>query len=162
MFHGPLSRMSRGSASRAIAPIGATLFLVALTVVLGTVVAAGVPMETTEPAPQVVFSGTADGATVKLVHDTGEPVDVDALDVRVFVAGEPLEEQPEVPFFSTAGFAPGPTGPFNEATTDTWRAGESTSFEIAGTNDPVPEPGDPITVELYVDGSSVGSVEMTA
>ena len=101
---------------RAVAPVIGVVLLVALTVVtaaaVGAVVAVDIPGETT-----VVTFGleAASDGEIQLLHRGGDAVDPDSLRVRVRVNGDPLAEQPPVPFFSARGFESGPTGPFNSA-----------------------------------------------
>jgi FlaG/FlaF family flagellin (archaellin) len=146
--------------SRALTPV-AVVLLVAVTVLL----AVGVGTATLEvaqlssPAPTATIALDATADRVVLTHRGGDPIDVGELRVVVAVNGEPLRNQPPVPFFSAAGFRPGPTGPFNAATPDEWTAGTSASFRIAGTNDPTPAPGDRMTVRLVVDDQPIATLE---
>ena len=106
-------------------------------------------METGERCgnPKIVF-----------VHVAGDALDVRDLTVRVFVDGQPLEKQPDVPFFSESGFVSGPDGPFNSNTGDkTWTAGESASLTIAGSNSPQPSAGASVTTKIYVNGTVVAT-----
>lgn len=151
---------------RAIAPVAGVLLL-AITVVLAggvVTVALGDPVGPADPAPTASLSLSATDDRITVTHRGGDALDagdLDAgdLDVRVSVDGEPLARQPPVPFFSAAGFHPGPTGAFNAARDDDWRVGESASLRVAGTNDPVPDPGDTVVVELSVDGRPVATLE---
>jgi len=88
-------------------------------------------------------------------HLGGDSLDVTAIRLRVTVDGDPLAHQPPVPFFSAAGFRPGPTGAFNVAGDTTLSPGESASFRIASTNEPVPEAGDRVELTVYSGGSPV-------
>jgi hypothetical protein len=99
--------------------------------------------------------------TVTLTHEYGEAVDVTDVTVIVSVDGTRLSHQPPVPFFSAAGFAPGPTGPFNTAADSNWTVGERASFVISETNSPTPTAGDQITVEILEGGTKVAVVETT-
>ena len=147
--------------SRALAPVAGVLLL-AITVVLaaGVVTAAlGAPADTVEPAPTTSLSLSATGDRITLSHRGGDALNASELDVRVRVDGEPLARQPPVPFFSAAGFRPGPTGAFNAASDDDWRVGESASFRVAGTNDPVLEPGRTVVVDVSVGGRPVATLE---
>jgi FlaG/FlaF family flagellin (archaellin) len=148
-------------ADRAIAPVAGVLLL-AITVVLAggvVTVALGAPADTAGPAPTVSLSLSATGDRIALSHRGGDPLNASALDVRVSVDGEPLARQPPVPFFSAAGFRPGPTGAFNAASDGEWRVGGSASFRVAGTNDPVLEPGRTVVVEVSVGGRPVATLE---
>ncbi|GAB3415424.1 hypothetical protein GCM10027435_11540 [Haloparvum alkalitolerans] len=149
--------------SRASAPVGAAL-LVALAVVLaagvgGATLGAGEALPAGDGPPAVALGIEAAGDRVTITHRGGEALDVRPLRLVVRVDGEPLDRQPPVPFFSAAGFRPGPTGAFNRAGTTTLRAGESAAFRVAGTNDPTPEPGATLTVRVFLRGTLVATLE---
>ncbi|WP_435074746.1 type IV pilin [Halorubrum sp. HHNYT27] len=146
---------------RALAPVAGVLLL-AITVVLAggvVTVALGAPADTVEPAPTTSLSLSATEDRIALSHRGGDALNASELAVRVTVDDEPLARQPPVPFFSATGFRPGPTGAFNAASDDEWRVGESVSFRVAGTNDPVLKPGRTVVVELSVDGRPVATLE---
>lgn len=151
---GPPPRRS----ARALTPIAGVLLLAITVVLAGGVVTAtlGAPPE---PAPTASLSLSATDDRVTVTHRGGDALNASELDVRVRVDGEPLARQPPVPFFSAAGFHPGPTGAFNAATDGDLRVGGSASFRIAGTNDPTLEPGRTVTVEISVDGRPVAALE---
>lgn len=153
-------RTRRGD--RGIAPIGLVL-LVAVAVVLTAAVATMALGMTTAlsdgSTPTAAVDVTADGDRLTLTHRSGDRIDVRELDVRIRVDGDPLANQPPVPFFSATGFKPGPTGPFNAASDDEWMAGESASLTVAATNDPTFRPGRTVEVRLIVDGRAVATVE---
>ncbi len=160
----PSLRNATGDArrsGRAIAPVAGVLLL-AITVVLAggvVTVALGAPAEPVEPAPTTSLSLSAIDDRITVTHRGGDALNASELDVRVSVDGEPLARQPPVPFFSAAGFRPGPTGAFNAASDDDWRVGESASFRVAGTNDPVLEPGRTVVVDISADGRPVATLE---
>ena len=138
----------------------AGVLLLAITVVLaGGVVTAVLAAPPAEPAPTASLSLSAVDDRITITHRGGDALDAGELTVRVRVDGEPLARQPPVPFFSTAGFRPGPTGPFNAASDDRWRVGESASFRVAGTNDPTLAPGRSVAVDLAVGGSRIATLE---
>ena len=142
-----------------MAPVAGVL-LIAITVVLAGGVATAAldgPSETVPPSAVLSLSATDDRIAVS--HRGGDPIDVAAVTIRVSVDGEPLDEQPPVPFFSAAGFHPGPTGPFNAAGGDTLRVGNTATFRVADTNDPTLEPGRTVTVEITADGQPVATLE---
>jgi len=147
-------------AVRAMAPI-AVVLLVAVTVLLGVSVGTAALETTTlsSPAPTATIGLDATVDRIVLTHRGGDPIDVRDLRIVVAVNGESLMNQPPVPFFSAAGFRPGPTGPFNAATPDEWTVGTSASFRIAGTNDPTPALGDRITVRLVVDDQPIATLD---
>jgi len=152
--------------SRAISPVVGTLLLVMITVTAAGILAAtvgsaalGGPVDSTGGNSMTDFTrisaeATADGDVI-LTHEGGESIDVDEISVRVTVDGTPLEEQPPVPFFSTAGFEAGPTGPFNSAAEQTWTAGGTASFTISESNSPMPDPGDEVVLTLQKDGRQI-------
>lgn len=150
--------------TRAVAPLVGTLAVVAITVVLAAAVTSatlGVPTGIEGPPPLAVsLTATADGR-LALVHEAGPPLDVREIDVRIAVDGTPLERQPPVPFFSAAGFASGPTGPFNPASDPIWAGGERATLRIASTNEPDLVVGATVTVRLVRDGSVVLRAERT-
>lgn len=133
---------------------------VLLAATLGTA-ALGI-VSTPEPADPVVVSvsATADGR-IELVHEAGPSLEVDRLTVRILVDGTPLDHQPPVPFFSAAGFVPGPTGPFNSATDPTWDPGERATLEVADTNSPSLDRGSKVTVRIIRGEVPVAEVEST-
>ena len=108
------------------------------------------------------ISLAVDGETLTVTHDHGESLDVESLRMRVRVDGEPLAEQPPIPFFSASGFQPGPTGPFNSARDSTWEVGESASLTLAGTNSPEIESGSTVSVQFYQDDTRIATAETVA
>lgn len=149
--------------ARASAPVGAAL-LVALAVTLAAGVGAatlgaGDPLPDEDGVPAAALGVEAVGDRVTVLHRGGDALDVRDVRLVVRVGGEPLDRQPPVPFFSAAGFRPGPTGAFNTAGTTTLRAGESAAFRVAGTNDPALEPGATLRVRVFVDGTLVATLE---
>ncbi|GAB3701523.1 hypothetical protein GCM10028858_16900 [Halorubrum pallidum] len=138
------------------------MLLLAITVVLaGGVVAAAIDAPP-EPAPTAMLSLSVTDDRIAVTHRGGDPLDVTALTVRVRIDGEPLARQPSLPFFSAAGFRPGPSGAFNAASGNTLRSGDTASFRVAGTNDPALEPGRVVTVDIAADGQPVASLEARA
>lgn len=149
--------------ARGISPIVGVVCLLAVTVVLASVVAVTVPVGSTPEPTVATFDATADATgELSVTHGGGGAIDPESVDVRVEIDGEPLSEQPTVPFFSADGFESAPTGAFNSATTEPWRAGETASLTIAGTNQPTIDPGDTVRIRIYVDEHSVATVEATA
>ncbi|GAB7091962.1 hypothetical protein JCM18237_22330 [Halorubrum luteum] len=132
-----------------------------MTVVLAAGVATAAIDAPTEPTPTASLSLSAEGDRIELRHRAGDPIRVEELTVRVSVDGESLGRQPAVPFFSASGFRPGPTGPFNPASDDVWRPGQSASFAVAGTNDPTLEPGRTVEVRLLVRDRPLVTLETT-
>ena len=153
------------SGRRGVSPLVGVVLLVAITVAIAAVVAASVGAWSLEPAgPTAAFDleVDADRDEVLIDHVTGDAIDVTTLSVRVEVDGEPLAEQPPVPFVGAEGFYETPTGPFNAEAEPRWEPGERAGFRIAGTNDPTVEAGDRVTVRLVVDGRTIAELSATA
>ena len=137
--------------TRAVSPVVGTVTLVLIAVLLAGVLMASVgtaSLDQTDPEFASISATATQNGTIVLTHEGGQPVDVREISVVISVEGTRLAEQPPVPFFSAAGFEPGPTGPFNSAAEPRWTVGETTSLTIAGSNTPTPEPGDSVTVEI--------------
>jgi FlaG/FlaF family flagellin (archaellin) len=147
---------------RATSPVlGIVLLLVVTAALAGTV--GSLAFETTPPsdAPRAALDlrVDADANRLTFVHRGGDVLDAAELSIRVRVDGTALDFQPPVPFFSTQGFEPGPTGPFNSATDPRWGAGETASFQLAGTNEPLISAGSTVVVTFSVNGNVVAEVE---
>ncbi|WP_321163597.1 type IV pilin [Halorubrum sp. BV1] len=151
-------RPRRPRSDRGTAPVAGILLLAITVVLAGGVVAAAMDAPP-EPAPTAMVSLSVTDDTVTFIHRGGDPLDVTELTVRVRVDGEPLARQPSLPFFSAAGFRPGPSGAFNTAGENVLQAGDTASFRVAGTNRPTLEAGRTVAVELSVDGRPVASLE---
>ena len=152
---------------RAVAPVVGVSLLLAVTVVLAALVGAfALGLGGQENAPQAAIaadieSGAYGNPKIVLVHAGGDELDVRDLTVRVFVGGQPLEHQPDVPFFSQTGFNGGPDGPFNSNEADKiWTAGEETSLTIARSNSPQPSAGSRVTVRIYSNGEAVATAQV--
>lgn len=148
---------------RGISPVVGTVLLVLVTiglvVVVGTSVVGSTALTPTVQAPVAMDVTADDGGTITMTHDGGHPIDVEAVTLTVTVDGTALARQPPVPFFSTSGFEPGPTGPFNSASDPRWTVGESASLTVAGTNHPALEPGSTVVVQVLRDGRVVAEGE---
>lgn len=150
-------------ADRAASPVVGVVLLTAVTVVAASAVGTAVVVDPPEPPPTAAFELAADASgEIRVTHHGGDAVDPDSLRVRVRVDGEPLAEQPPVPFFAAAGFEGGPTGAFNSATDGEWRAGETAMFRLAATNEPTVTSGAAVEVRLYVDDQRIALLETTA
>lgn len=150
---------------RALSPLVGTVLLVALTVAIAATVGAMVATPDLHRGGETVrLTASADAATntLSLTHDGGDPLDPDALTVRIRVEGTPLDHQPPVPFFSATGFESGPTGPFNSATTGNWTAGETGTLELASTNSPGLADDDRIEFTVLEDETVIATAETTA
>jgi hypothetical protein len=140
-------------------PVGLVLALT-VAVASGGVAVSTVP----DPGPRAALALRADAATdaLTLRHRGGDPLDVEAVDLRVRVAGRPLSHQPPTPFFAARGFRSGPTGPLNPASDPRWTPGERARFRLAATNAPRLDPGDRVTVTVLVDGERVSRASARA
>jgi flagellin-like protein len=156
------------SQDRAISSVVGVALALALTVVLASGAAVafafGVTLPASPPDARIAVTVDATANAVVLEHRGGDALHVDDGDLRVVVTVDdtPLRHQPPVPFFAARGFAPGPTGPFNRGYDGAWTAGDTASFELAGTNAPLPVPGDTVTVAIYADGALVARTSTTA
>lgn len=151
-------------ADRAVSPAVGVVCLLAVTVLLAVAVAAGANAHVATPSVPTTasFEATAEPTgEVTVVHRGGDSIDPESIDLRIRLDDELLDRQPPVPFFSARGFESGPTGPFNSARSDPWRAGEAASLTIAGTNSPKVHTGDTVTIRIFVDEHRVAKLETT-
>ncbi len=151
--------------SRGIAPVVAVVLVVVCTIGLSVgVVAISGSIGSPSAPPQAILSGTADASTgvITISHDGGEALDVDSLALVVAIDGEELVHQPPVPFFSSNGFAPGPTGAFNVASDRTLTAGETASFELASSNEPQLESESVVRIRVIYEEAVLLTIEFTA
>jgi flagellin-like protein len=149
---------------RAISPVVGVALLVACVITLCTVVGTMVlAYEPLEPASPVLVGAAVDAETdeIRLTLERGGSLDVRELSLVVEVDGEPLAHQPPVPFVGATGFST-PSGPFNAAADPQWERGETAVLPIAGTNDPLPEPGSRVTIRLFETDLPIAVVETTA
>lgn len=148
---------------RALSPLIGCLLLTAITVASAGIVGAAVAVDPPSSAPVASFDAEADASgEIRLTHRGGDAIDPDSLRVRIHVDGDPLDEQPSVPFFSARGFESGPTGAFNSATAGDWRAGETASLRLAGTNGPSLYAGANVEIQVYVEGQRIAALTVTA
>lgn len=145
---------------RATSAVVGVALLVLVTAILaagvGTAVFGTVPEE---PPPQTRLSLSVEGDRLRVAHEGGDTLDVRAVDLRISVNGTRLTHQPPVPFFSAAGFLPGPTGPFNSASDAQWEVGEVGTLTVAGTNRPVIDSGATVRVVVVSRGYRIAAVE---
>jgi FlaG/FlaF family flagellin (archaellin) len=149
--------------TRAVSAVVGVPLLVGVTVVLAAVigvVALGfAPPPASEPVA-LSADATTDGR-IEVTHRSGEPINVTEVSMLIEVDGESLDEQPPVPFFSASGFAPGPTGAFNDAGDTVLAPGERASLEVAGTNDPPLVEGATIRIRFVREETQIAVVETT-
>jgi archaeal type IV pilus assembly protein PilA len=150
--------------ARALSPVVGVALLVACVALLCTVVGTmALAYEPLDPASRVVVGATVDAGSneITLTLEHGGPLDVRELSLLVEIDGEALEKQPPVPFVGATGFST-PSGPFNAAADPRWERGESAVLPIAGTNDPLPEPGSKVTIRLFENELPIAVAETTA
>lgn len=149
---------------RATAPVVGLLILLGITVLTAGAVGVAVTTDTPEPPPAASLELTVDAETGELTvtHRGGDPLDLEKTEMQVEIDGEPLTEQPPIPFFAADGFHGGPTGPFNSASDDIWRTGESGTLTVADTNEPRLRSGVTVTVTIITDGSVVAELSTEA
>lgn len=150
--------------SRAVSSVIGVVLLVALAVVLSATVLAGASVSMPESSPTASLDIAVDASadSIELSHRGGDPLDVADLDVQVRIDGEDLRHQPPVPFFAAHGFESGPEGAFNSASENTLRAGETTSFRLAKTNEPQLDAGVAVTVQITAGNSVIYDGTTTA
>jgi FlaG/FlaF family flagellin (archaellin) len=139
------------------------LLLVGLTVVLSLSVGAMVTLSGPDPPPNAGLELTVeDGADrIALTHTGGDVLAVTELRVSIRIDGEALDHQPPVPFFAARGFESGPTGPFNVGGDTTWRAGETASVRLAGTNAPQLRADSTVSVTVATDTATIARLTGT-
>lgn len=154
----------RAGRTRAISPLVGTVVLLAITLCLVAVIAAGLTTWSLESSSTAAFDLSVDGdaGTIVLEHVAGDAIDVRELSLTIAVDGTELSSQPSVPFVGTNGFYGAPTGPFNGASDPKWQAGERAGLTVASTNSPGLESGDSVTVRLAVDGQLIAELEADA
>lgn len=129
-----------------------------LTAGVGTAVFGTIPEE---PPPQTRLSLSVEGDQLRVAHEGGDTLDVAEIEVQITVNGTRLAHQPPVPFFSAAGFVPGPTGPFNSASDPEWAVGEVGTVTVAGTNSPEIASGATVRVVVVSGEYRIAAVETT-
>lgn len=150
---------------RGTSPVIGVVLLLAITVLSAAAVGLVVSNSPPEPPPTAAFDGTVDPVVdrITLTHVGGDTIDLTTVSVRITVDGDPLAHQPPVPFFAAKGFRSGPTGPFNTASPDRWRAGQTASFRLAATNDPADiSPGDTVRIRILTRQWTVAEITATA
>lgn len=149
---------------RGTVPAVGVVLLVAVTVITAATVGVVVATETPERPPTASFDVSADGSTgeVSLTHQGGDPIDLEQTEIQLEIDGQSLDSQPPVPYFAAEGFVGSPAGPFNSASSDTWRPGETGAIAIASTNEPRLTPGATVTVTIIVEGTVIAELSTGA
>ena len=160
----PRSERTGAGGDRASSPVVGVVLLVAITVIAAATVGLAASATPPDPAPTTVVGVSVDAGAerISLTHEGGDPIDLAATEIKIAVDGEALAHQPPVPFFAATGFESGPTGPFNTASPDRWRSGETGSLTLASTNEPGIEPGSTVTVEIVGENRVIATAETTA
>lgn len=150
--------------ARAVSSVVGVVLLVALAVLGAGTLSLALSAEPAEPAPIASFELAVDTDTdrLSLTHRGGDPLDLSETTVRVEIDGEELASQPPIPFFAARGFESGPTGPFNAASDDVWRPGETGTVRLASTNDPELTQESTVTVRVYAEGTEIAAVSVSA
>jgi len=153
------------SADRGLSPVVSAVLLVALTVALaGTVAytAGTVSLQSPPDRATIDLEAHADTHELTFEHTGGDPLDVEGLTLEVTVDDDGLAEPPPVPFVGAPGYYESPTGPFNAAGDTTWQQGETASFRLASTNEPLLEDGAVVRVHVSQNGQTVTEVTTVA
>jgi flagellin-like protein len=145
---------------RATSSVVGVVLLVAITVIGAATVGVAVESTPTESPELASFELVADAETnsIAITHRGGESLDLAETALHVDIDGRSLETDPPVPFFAAEGFVSGPSGPFNTASPDTWRSGETGRVQIASTNDPQITPNSTVTVQIVTDGTVIAEL----
>jgi FlaG/FlaF family flagellin (archaellin) len=148
---------------RALSPVAGVL-VIALTVGLAVAVSGAVfavtdaSVASGDAPPRASLSLSVTDGVLAFTHRGGDALDVRRLRLVVAVDGEPLADQPPVPFFAASGFRSGPTGPFNPSADPQWTAGETATLAVAGTNRPALSSGSVVTVVVYAGDTPVADL----
>ncbi|WP_336325495.1 type IV pilin N-terminal domain-containing protein [Halovenus sp. HT40] len=149
---------------RATSSVVGIILLVAITVIGAATV--GLAVESTpRTSPELAsfeLAADAESNSLTLTHRGGDPIDLTETAVHVEIDGQSLETDPPIPFFAATGFESGPSGPFNAASPNMWRPGETGRVQIASTNDPQLMPGSTVTVRIVTDGTELAELTATA
>jgi len=151
---------------RAVSPVVAIVVLIGVSIAGAAGVAAlgsdVVDVEDRGASPTLTASADFDTQTVALAHHGGASLDLRNCSMTIHVAGDPLLEQPPVPYFAAAGFEGAPTGAFNSASDSVFEPGERARLSIAATNAPHFDPGDRVTVRIHRADVTVATASVRA
>lgn len=149
---------------RAVSSVVGVVLLISLVVVgAGTI---SLVLATEPPGPTLMSSFElavdADTDELSITHRGGDPIDLTETRILIQIDGTRLAHQPPVPFFAARGFETGPTGPFNRASNDIWRPGETGTLDLASTNSPALTPDSTVTVRIVTDGTEIARLRTVA
>lgn len=149
---------------RATSSVVGVVLLVAITVIGAATVGLAVGSAPSDSPELASFDLAADAKTdsLAITHRGGDPLDLTDSSFHVEIDGQSLDTDPPVPFFAAEGFVSGPSGPFNAASPNTWRPGETGRLQIASTNDPQLTPDSTVTVRIVTGGTVVAELTDTA
>ncbi|WP_436901147.1 type IV pilin [Halovenus halobia] len=142
---------------RAVSSVVGVILLISLVVVGAGTMSLALATEPPDPAPVSSFELAVDADTdeLSITHRGGESIDLTEATIRITIDGKRVTHQPPVPFFAARGFESGPGGPFNSASDNTWRPGETGTLELASTNSPALTPDSIVTVRIITDGTEI-------
>lgn len=151
--------MRRGTVS-----IVGVVLLVAITIIAAGAVSVAFAIDQPESPTMASFGLAVDAETdrITLTHRAGDPVDLTETELKIEVDGKSLDSNPPVPFFAAPGFESGPSGPFNTASPNRWRPGETGTITVASTNEPQLQDGSTVTVRVITDGQEIAKLTATA
>ena len=149
---------------RAVSSVVGVVLLVALVVLGAGTLSIALATDPVEPAPMASFelAVDADADQLSITHRGGDPLDLTEAAVQVTIDGRQLDHQPPIPFFAASGFESGPAGPFNSASNDIWRPGETGTIALASTNHPRLTQDSTVTVRIITDGTEIAKLTATA
>lgn len=145
---------------RGIAPVTGVALLTVVVVALAGVVVTVIPANPgANPAvfdvSMTVEPTEEDRWKVTLIHEGGEPIDLEGIDISLHVDGVALTHQPSLPLGSQRGYYGFGGAAFNTETDNDWSPGERGWFVVAGTNDPDIDPDSRVTARLVRDGHTL-------
>lgn len=150
--------------ARAVSSVVGVVLLVVLVVIGAGTMSLALSTQPADPAPMASFELAVDADTdsLSITHLGGEAIELAATTVQVEINGTDLSHQPPVPFFAATGFESGPTGPFNSASDDVWRPGETGTLALASTNDPGLTQNSTVTVRIIAGGTEIATLRAPA
>ncbi len=149
---------------RAVSSVVGVVLLISLVLVGAGTISLVLATEPPGPTPMSSFELAVDADTdeLSITHRGGESIDLTETRILVEFEGRRLVHQPPVPFFAARGFESGPGGPFNSASDNSWRPGETGTLELASTNSPALTPDSTVTVRIVTDGTEIARLRTVA